>query len=243
MKAFDADPSLRWLFCMTHPDDEISIVAWMRRLARTGAIVHVSWTHSNPVREAEARRVGALLGIPDRQLHFFGAPDGHVCDHLKQLEPEFRRLMEVAKPDRVVCGAFEQGHIDHDATNFLVHQTFSGPIFEVPFYHTYADKLMVVNRFATSPSGELLRTTKDEALFKRQVAAMYPSQRIKDILFWAERIRRVLGKEPLAATERLRLQTHKEFLVPNLPTRLAKRVVATKKWGHWERAAAMYLNR
>jgi hypothetical protein len=32
VKAFDPDPSLRRLFCFTHPDDELGIAAWVRRL-------------------------------------------------------------------------------------------------------------------------------------------------------------------------------------------------------------------
>ena len=61
---------------MTHPDDEMSICAWIRRLTQNGNEVHISWTHSNAVREAEARAVAVLLGVPDRNLHFFGASDG-----------------------------------------------------------------------------------------------------------------------------------------------------------------------
>ncbi len=241
MKLFDADPRLRWLFCMTHPDDEISIAAWIWRLSRAGAEVWVSWTHSIPVREAEARGFARLAGIPADRLHFFEAPDGFVCDHLELLEPQFGALVERVRPDRVVCGAFEQGHIDHDATNLLVNRVYDGPILEVPFYHSYADRLMVVNRFATREGQEVIRTTHEEAMFKRSVARLYPSQRIKDILFWAERIRKVLGREPLASTERLRLQRHHDFLRPNLPPRLARRVLETRTWGRWERAVRKYL--
>lgn len=238
MKVFDDDPGLRWLFCMTHPDDEISICAWMRRLVVAGATVYVSWTHSTPVREAEARAMARRTGIPDERLTFFGMPDGRVCDHLAELKPRFASLMAEVKPDRVVCGAFEQGHIDHDATNFLVNQSFSGPIFELPLYYCYADRLMVVNRFATAPHGELIRTSREEALFKREIATFYPSQNIKDVLFWAERVRRVLGREPLASTERLRLQTWKDFMAPNLPPRKAKRVLSTPTWRRWFEAVS-----
>ena len=42
----------------------------------------------------------------------------------------FRAMMARVKPDRVVCGAFEQGHLDHDATHWLVTHSFDGPVFE-----------------------------------------------------------------------------------------------------------------
>ena len=48
MTLFDADIGERWLFCMTHPDDEISICAWIRRLTDAGVDVFLSWTHSTP---------------------------------------------------------------------------------------------------------------------------------------------------------------------------------------------------
>jgi LmbE family N-acetylglucosaminyl deacetylase len=73
---FDPDPTLRWAFCMTHPDDEISICAWIKWLAENGNDVFLSWTHSNPSREREARAAAALMGVPEDRLMFFDAPDG-----------------------------------------------------------------------------------------------------------------------------------------------------------------------
>jgi len=234
---FDPDPHLRWAFCMTHPDDEISICGWIKWLVENGNEVFVSWTHSTPEREGEGRATAALMGVKQDHLRFFGAPDGNVVDHIERLVPEFSEWFAFARPDRVCCGAFEQGHIDHDATNFIVHQAFQGLVFEIPFYHTYLVKLQRINRFADHRGEEIRHLDKFEQRFKKLIARQYPSQNIAGLLFWYEVFQAItLRKFELARTERMRMQTHKDFLQPNLPPRLASRVRECDLWRRWERA-------
>ncbi|MBN9502533.1 MAG: hypothetical protein BGO01_17970 [Armatimonadetes bacterium 55-13] len=242
MKAFDTDTGQRWLFCMTHPDDEISICAWIHRLVQAGVEVHMSWTHSHPVREQEARLSAELLGIPQDRLSFFSATDGSVCDELQTWRPHFQELMDRVAPTRVACGAFEQGHLDHDSTNWLVNQTFSGPVFEIPFYHTYAVRLQAMNRFADPAGQEVIHLTKEEQKLKLAVAKRYRSQNIWQVLWWYEvwQMTRLRPAE-LRKREIMRLQTHRDFLTPNLPPALAKKVEASDSWGRW-RAAINRLN-
>jgi LmbE family N-acetylglucosaminyl deacetylase len=238
---FDPNPGLRWLFCMTHPDDEIAICAWIHRLTRLGADVHLSWTHSNPVREREARAVAVLLGVPPSNLHFFGATDGSAVDHIPELVPRFRRMMSTVKPDRVACGAFEQGHIDHDTTNYLVSQSFDGPVFEIPFYHTYTTRLQTLNRFADPTGQEILRLTHEERRYKLHVARQYPSQNIWSVLLWYEVWQRArLKPNELARSERMRIQTHVDFVNPNQPHAVAARVRKHPTWKRWETAIRVY---
>jgi LmbE family N-acetylglucosaminyl deacetylase len=237
MSLFNPDPSLRWLFCMTHPDDEISICAWIHRLVRLGAGVHMSWTHSNPVREREARAVALLLGVPQDRLFFFGATDGIACQEMHGLLPGFHEMMSTVRPDRVCCGAFEQGHIDHDATNFLVSHSFPGRVLEIPFYHTYTTRFQTLNRFSDPRGEEVLELDLDEQRLKTTVARQFPSQNIWSVLLWYEiwqnaRLRPMV----LTKTERMRRQTHKDFLKPNHPPRIARRVIASPTWQRWQRA-------
>lgn len=236
MSVFDPDPSLRWAFCMTHPDDEISICAWIKWLVENGNPVFLSWTHGTPEREAEARASARLLGVPDHHLRIFDAPDADVVDHIGPLIPEFARWFDGVQPDRVCCGAFEQGHIDHDATNFIVNQAFRGPIFEIPFYHSYIVRLQRINRFA-DPRGEEIRVlTPEEQRFKKLIAKQFPSQNIWSVLMWYEVLQGTkLRRFELARTERMRLQTHRDFLTPNLPPRLIERVRRCPTWKRWER--------
>lgn len=234
MSLFNLDPSLRWLFCMTHPDDEISICAWIHRLVRNGSPVYMSWTHSNPTREAEGRAVADLLGVPQENLSFFEATDGGACSEIEALLPQFEKLVAETNPSRVCCGAFEQGHIDHDTTNFLVNQTFKGPVLEVPFYHTYLTRLQTLNRFSDPRGEEILDLEIDEQQLKIKVAHQYPSQNIWNVVLWYEiwQLARLRPKV-LPRTERMRLQTHHDFRRPSHPPELAGKVEASETWKRW----------
>ena len=243
MRLFNPDPKLRWLFCLTHPDDEISICAWIHRCVRSGCPVYMSWTHSNPLREREARAAAHLLGVPQDHLFFFGATDGSACDEMPDLLPGFRELMGTTKPDRVCCGAFEQGHIDHDATNFLVRRTSDCAVLEIPFYHTYLTRFQTLNRFSDPRGQEILDLEMDEQRLKTAVARQYPSQNIWSVLLWYEisqnaRLRPML----LAKTERMRLHTRSDFRKPAHPPKLAAKVEQSKTWQRWVRAVDVFSN-
>lgn len=221
---------------MTHPDDELAIAAWIRRLTAAGIDVWMSWTHDTPVREAEARHAASLLGVPDARLRFFHAPDGHVVDHLGELQPHFGTLMAEVDPSRVVCGAFEQGHLDHDATNLLVNQSFDGPVFEAPFYHTYLTKFPRINQFADPTGEEVLPLSREESAFKLALARTYRSQKIVRNLAWANLRDRLLGRPAIGVAERLRLQTWTDFTAPNVPARSRDRVERSQQWSRWTSA-------
>ncbi len=241
MKLFDPDPTQRWLFCMTHPDDEISICAWIRRLTRLGVPVHMSWTHSNAIREREGRTAAHLLGVPQERLHFFAATDGSACDEMAELLPQFLDLMDRVQPTRVCCGAFEQGHIDHDTTNFLVSQAYGGLILEIPFYHTYVTRLQTLNRFSDPRGQEILHLDLDEQRFKKVVARQYPSQNIWNVLLWYEISQNArLRPMTLAHTERMRMKGDTNYMRPNHPSLLARKVSRSDTWRRWRRAVRAF---
>lgn len=235
MIVFDTDKSLRWLFCMTHPDDEISICAWIRTLTRLGADVFISWTHHTQIRRVEAQRAAEMLGVPQDRLFFHGGTDGAICDQMPHLLEGFRSMVQQVSPSRVCCGAFEQGHLDHDATNFMVNASFHGPVLEIPFYYTYLTRRPIVNRFAQPDGQEIKPLEAEDQCFKIEMAKSYPSQGIYRNLILAEARRLVTRprSDPLKATERMRLQTHKNFLEPHLPEPLATRVRGSRRWHRW----------
>lgn len=222
---------------MTHPDDEISICAWIARVAASDpGRVWISWTHHTPVRESEGRAVARRLGVLDDHLFFHGGTDGSVCDEISALRPQFQAMMDKVQPDRVVCGAFEQGHLDHDSTNWLVHATFDGPVLEVPFYHTYLTRMPRVNRFADPAGEEVLSLTAPERALKKEMAKSYPSQAIWKNMVFAELWARLTGDGSLMATERARFQTHRQFDQPNVPDKVLAKVLNSAKWKRWLQA-------
>lgn len=233
-RAFDPDPSLRWLFWMAHPDDEVAIAAWIRRRTQAGNSVALAWTHSTPVRQAESRAVAARLGVPDDHLWFFTAPDGHALDHLATLQPHFQAVSATFRPDRVAVPAFEQGHLDHDATNLLANLTWPGHVLEFPMYHTYLGRYQTLNAFAGEGPGERLDLQREESALKITCARAYPSQTLWRNVLWYERIWRWLGRAPrLAHREWLRVQTHRDFRTPNHPSPLRSRIQRSHEWARW----------
>lgn len=238
LRAFDPDPKIRWLFCLTHPDDELCVAVWIRRCVQAGCEVWLSWTHATFVRQAEARAVAHILGVPPERLFFHGATDGSVCDEMPALLPGFRRMMQRVRPDRVVCGAFEQGHLDHDATHWLVTHSFDGPVFEAPFYHVYTGRVQTMNRFSEPEGQETIRPTRAERAFKRHLARQYPSQNIWSVLLWYELVHQGARLRPfrLAFSERLRLWTGERYDRPAHGPILARRVRRAAKWRRWRRA-------
>jgi LmbE family N-acetylglucosaminyl deacetylase len=235
VKLFDFETKKRWLFCMTHPDDEISICATIKRLTDAGHDVYLSWTHNIPVREAEARSTAELLGVPADRLYFHHSTDATTCLELRQLLPRFLEMVDESKPDVAVCGAFEQGHLDHDSTNYLLNRVFAGPVLEIPFYHTYVNpKIQVMNRFSVASGQEVLTLTKEEQRFKLEVAKRYKSQNIWQVLLAYEIFQFVTFRKPeLRTREIMRLQTHKNFRVPNHPEPIRRRVESHRTWKLW----------
>jgi LmbE family N-acetylglucosaminyl deacetylase len=236
LSRIDFDNPQRWLFCMTHPDDEISICVTIARLVKAGHEVYMSWTHATPLRKAEARANALYLGVPDSNLFFHGSTDGSTCFELNELLPKFRTMMAGCAPEVVVCGAFEQGHLDHDATNWLVNQTFDGPVLEVPFYHTYVGlpQFQRINSFSNPAGQQEIPLTAEEQRMKLTVAKNFPSQNIWRVLMVFEIAQLLTLRKPmLRKRELVRLQTHKDFRTPNHPAPIAKRIEGSKRWKLW----------
>ncbi len=231
---FDPDPKLKWLIAATHPDDEMAVAAWIRRLTNQGNEVWMSWTHHTPIREAEARIVAKMLGVAQENLVFHGGTDGQCPEEMAQLLPKFRGMIEKIQPDRVVVGAFEQGHRDHDATNCLIHAAGARNILEFPLYHNFLTRLQTINRFSNPEGEEILDLSPDEWQLKRGLPRQYPSQNIRNVLVWYSRWQRLkLNFEKLERTERLRWQTHFDFGRPNAPPALAHKIEASPAWRTW----------
>jgi hypothetical protein len=72
------------------------------------------------------------------------------------------------------------------------------------------------------------------------VARQFPSQNIWKVLLWYEIYQKArLRPGVLIKTERMRLQTHRNFMVPNHPLRLAARVTRSPIWQRWIKAVGI----
>lgn len=238
MRPFEVAPGERALFVFTHPDDELVLAAWIGRLVKAGTPVHLCWIHSNSIRERESRAACSLLGLQERDLTFFTAPDGRVLEELPHLRRPMETLVKTFDPTRAYVNAFEQGHIDHDATNLLVNLSFDGPVFEAPLYHTYLTKVPVLNAFSDQTGEHVIRLQPNEKKTKRMMATMYPSQTVARNLKLYTIVRLLSLRHPdLFESERCRLQTHKDFLTPNHAPALARKIESSALWKRWAAAA------
>lgn len=232
--AFDPDPEQRWAFVFAHPDDEISIGAWIRRLTQAGARVDLVFTHGTPERFAEARDSARLMGVDAQRVTTLGLPDRYLAENLSQMRKTLQQALDPLCPDRVVTCAFEQGHLDHDATHVAVVRSFPGPVFEVPLYHTYAQPVQVVNEFSTPDLAEVLELSDSETDLKRQLLACYPSQHLRALLVWYSLLQKFSpGRPPLAQREVMRPALWTDFRHPFHPEALAKRVMRSSRWARW----------
>lgn len=233
--AFDDSLSHRWFFCMTHPDDELAIAGWIHHLTSKQIPVWMCWTHSTPRRELESREAAQRLGVSQENLFFLNAPDRGVLQSLPTLIPTLQNILEEIQPTRIACGAFEQGHIDHDATNLIINQVASCPVLEIPFYHTYITRMPIMGKFANSQDQEIRHLSKEEVKLKIELAKTgYPSQKIWKNVFYHE-IRQGLLLQPrtLATIEKMRFQTHFDFFTPHLPSFKKILIKQTKYWKQW----------
>ncbi len=234
---FERNPQSTWLFCFAHPDDELTIAAWMKQLCDLGATVHSCWTHSNPIREEEARQTAKLLGQPQDNLTFLHGLDGDVCTQIEALLPDFQNLMARINPSHIAVCAFEQGHLDHDATNFLVLSAATAPVYEFPLYHCYHHWYQTLGQFSSGTGVEELKLSQEESLLKKRLAKEYPSQNIWKILFWYEAWHRLRFRSSgLLEFESLRPTQHTTWFKPNHAEPLASQVLQSSKWQRWVQA-------
>ncbi len=242
MKAFEVGADERVLFAFTHPDDELALTAFIGRLLKQGVPVRVLWTHSTNVRANESRNAMRALGVDPGSLTFFTSVDGDVISSVSELRTPVTALIQDFKPTRVVTHAFEQGHIDHDATNLLVNLCFKGPVFEAPYYHTYLAKFPKLYCFSTPEGEETTPLSAQERSMKKRLVRMYPSQTVRRNVIVYELVHTMtMRKPPLFQLERLRRQTHTDFLRPNHPEPMASRIAKCKTWQRWVRGAKAVL--
>lgn len=239
MKALDFSPGIRWLFCFAHPDDELAVAAFLKRLVQYGATVSAAWFHSTPIRQAESESAAIHIGI-GRSV-FLDFPDGGFVHRLPELQSQVTEVIASVQPDRIVCASFEQGHLDHDSLNWAVCRAFRGPIIEFPEYWPYSPKVRVVNRFPAPEGEEVLELSPGEQAWKRCLARMYPSQGIRGYLGWYEVWKKLMLRPAnLIRTERVRVQPGIDYMTPAHAGRIRERILRSPEWKTWMKAISQF---
>jgi LmbE family N-acetylglucosaminyl deacetylase len=188
----------RTLVLVAHPDDEAGgCGVLLQRIAEPIVVFatdgapndHWFWTpHPSraeyaAVRRAEARAALDSIGVRN---HCF-LPDRHPdCGDQRlyralpaALQGVVRAVLDF-RPQALLVPAFEGGHPDHDACNFLgfvAGNRFGIPVWEMPLYHRLSSGPLCCQQFLRANGSErVLRPRRGEWERKRQMLACYTSQ-------------------------------------------------------------------
>lgn len=134
------------LVVAAHPDDEIAgLGGWIASLPTRRHVQFCFLTDGAPrsrrywaadfrgsraeyrrLRRHEARTVAAALQVPAAHLVFGPSVDLELFRGLRPAGALLSKLAARLKPATVLAPAYEGGHPDHDAANFLAAQIFAG---------------------------------------------------------------------------------------------------------------------
>lgn len=182
----------RVLLIAAHPNDEFGIAATLRGYVDGGDEVWVAWFARDDredvweLRRAEGHRAMALVGIAENHLLEPALPAVGLASQLPEVVDAARTLRSSIQPDLVYVPAFEGGHPDHDALNFVAWEAFAVDGVEVrefPIYHR-AEKRHWLGRvpaFGRLLPGiaepDVARLTPGQRGFKRGLWRVYRTQR------------------------------------------------------------------
>jgi LmbE family N-acetylglucosaminyl deacetylase len=185
------DPTKKYLFAFAHPDDDVGISGTMRLLVRKVAEIHCAWGTSGDFfgqgkkREAEAYKAMDILGLNHSQVHLLKFSDLSLVSKLDEAADAMAEFLSYLKPDVIFAVAYEGGHPDHDAVNFMVWEgsiraDLSPQMFEFPLYNGSGTVSSLGWRINSFPPGgpPLLHTVLDEDAIqcKYRMMRTYASQ-------------------------------------------------------------------
>jgi len=180
-----------YLFLLAHPDDEVFIVGTMRQLLVKGVDVHAAWLTSGDfdgkgaLRERELGEAMQILGLHRSRVHLMRLPDLGLVRLMDRAAADVTKLMDRIRPDVVFADAFEGGHPDHDAVNFLAYEgsyraSLRARLFEFPLYNGSGPALTWWWRINGFPPGTgqtyYNRLDDDEIDRKYRIMRAYSSQ-------------------------------------------------------------------
>lgn len=129
----DRPEGSRILVLSPHPDDDVlgcgGTIALHRQLGHEVRIVYLTYGEKGipglrpdqamTIRQSEATRAAAILGVESPYLHFLALPDGQLLAHVDR-HPGLMKLLEDTTPDVIYLPSFIEAHRDHYAANLLL---------------------------------------------------------------------------------------------------------------------------
>ena len=176
-------PVRRALFVMAHPDDEFGIFGRLLQLRDQGAELWCVWTiGGNAVRDAEATRAMADVGIPESRLRFLRVGGLGTAQSVGQAVQELSGFLAAHPCDEIYVPAFEGGHAQHDLSHFAAVQSAeraaaASRVYEYPLYNLAGGR---INLFRLPPgTAPVSGITLDpqRVAYLRGLTRYYPSQR------------------------------------------------------------------
>jgi len=182
----------RRLFIFPHPDDDL-FVSGILAASAAKAKVEAVWLTSGgfdrlqDLRELEISQAMNLVGLKRGQYHLLRLPDGQLAQHLAEAIDKIAGLMACFQPEAVWVTAFEGGHADHDAANFIAWKAArSGrilpypSIYEFPCYSPAGSALtrgLLLNCFPIDSSEICFHPVDDQGMrLKQGMLQAYSSQ-------------------------------------------------------------------
>ena len=186
---------------VAHQDDEIigAGTIMSRAIKNGGNVTIIITTDGAPkefgqgefesqIRKNETLKAASLIGISKENVIFLDYDDlGFIFEVNIDVETErIKKIIQEKKPDTIFVQAYEGGHIDHDATNFLVVQAVKKSglnvnMYEFPEYNAF-------NWGKPIPDDEniiddkkypliILNLTENEQKLKKEALMQYVSQK------------------------------------------------------------------
>ncbi len=186
-------PHARYLFLFAHPDDEVLISGTMKLLVEAGAEVYAAWTTSGDkfvkreIRESELQQSMDILGLDESRIHLLRYSDLGMVAMLEEAAESATSLLSDIKPDIIFANAYEGGHPDHDAVNFLAYESsarlgVTPDLFEFPLYNgtgTFFRWKWRINHFPPGGPAVLHNPLSDDAIrCKYEMMKAYSTQKL-----------------------------------------------------------------
>lgn len=136
----------------------------MKKCLLNGSKIHAAWITSGGYfggqqrREREVSLAASGLGLSPENYHLLRFPDLGLVASLNQAIVALCAIVNDFNPDTIFVTAFEGGHPDHDAANFMVYEAVFRTrmkccIFEFPLYNGSGSLLTWRWRINSFPPG------------------------------------------------------------------------------------------